>query len=183
MGKQTVHAVTVIVVNTAHKFHHDHHDNDQQRSADGSKERERCVESVTSSSSESRSEKMVHGCPKCGLKFKSERACRGHMAWHSSARLVRCNVCKIMFMRKGELRRHIRREHTLVCNGCGKRFTKAWAKWRHMEAVCDVCGIHFSSARSKKYHIKMRHGGGGDTPLPPPSSSMVEASATTSKRG
>ncbi|XP_067014656.2 gastrula zinc finger protein XlCGF57.1 isoform X2 [Anabrus simplex] len=106
-----------------------------------------------------------HICNTCGMMFRSPAALANHTARrHKTDRPQQCTICEKRFLRRADLRFHIKRhlgQKAHKCDMCGKEYLMAYALKRHMEwhtgkrtFHCNFCGKDFMDNNGLIVHLR-----------------------------
>lgn len=113
-------------------------------------------------------------CHQCGALFTDPRSLKMHnLMYHSNHRQPKCNVCRMRFLTRGELTKHLpthtgKRPHQ--CHLCPLQFARAWNLKVHLRShtgeqpyKCTVCSRAYSQSSSLSRHVsKHNHYSSGE---------------------
>ncbi|RUO96150.1 hypothetical protein BC936DRAFT_142529 [Jimgerdemannia flammicorona] len=108
----------------------------------------------------------------CTSSFGTSTKLRVHQQVHQARpTTLKCPspTCTMVFARDAEMKKHVREDHTVVCDVCNRRFKTRDGEARHAKVhlpnrqlfACQVQGCHktFTSEKSRTMHIRVVHMG------------------------
>ena len=92
-------------------------------------------------------------CTKCKKIFSHEKNQKRHMKETHGNRIYRCSLCNASYVREGDIKKHVRREHKEE----QKRKENIQKEESNQSYLCNICEKTFSKKQNLNQHIRDTH--------------------------